>query len=706
MRLDDQRLALPEAALLGALVLAGSFLVSTARAEPVLRRVVLSSGGVGQFEFEADVDGNAALNLDVPLAQVDDVLKSLVVDDPAGPSSGVRLPGRQPLAESFRTLPFKPEAFASSEALLGSLVGEHIKIPKTGVQGSILAVSAVVGNEAGGGGFPARSVRHRLTIATSDGIQSMVLEDTPDIEFSSAALRSQIAQALDAIAAQRVQDRRTLVLQLAQGGRRHVRFGYVVQAPVWKTTYRITQQPDGATHGSPSGVARLQAFAVVENLSGRDWNNVSVVLTSGRPVLFHTPLYQAMMAQRPEAPLDLGASLIPQLDEAEPGTPSPRPARFGLTEGMPPPPPAMAAPPPPFIPPADIPIQPPPPPVQGRMMFAGETPEGPPPTDISQSVAQVEFRLAAPVTAPSGQSLLLPILDRAIPAERIALFQQASNSVHPLVALKLTNDSTGAMPPGLVTLFERHNDGSLGYVGDARIPAIEPGEDKLASFASDLGVTVDVQRNSSQVTTGAQISKGVIYLKYRLRDVTSYRVTTPKSGSRTLLVEQPKIDGYDLTDPSGKDVTTTPQAYRVSRDIPAGTTQTVSLVMEHTAGDQIDIGQKDTSQMRAWSVNGAIPQAVRNAVARAASLKQDLDSRNDAVSSLEDRINAIVTDQDRVRKNLASVPPNSDLQRRYLGTLQIQENDLASLRSQADAARKQAAQADATLKTYLASLNL
>ena len=691
-------------ALLAPFLLAAASLLLPAHADPVLRRVVLSSGGVGQFEFEADVEGNAALNLDVPLAQVDDVLKSLVVDDPAGPSSGVRLPGRQPLSESFRTLPFKPDAFASSEALLGSLVGEHIRIPKTGIQGAILAVSAAIGGDPNAGGFPTRSVRHRLTIATSDGIQSMILEDTPAIEFSSATLRGQIAQALDAIAAQRVQDRRTLVLQLAQGGRRHVRFGYVVQVPVWKTTYRVTLQQDAAGHDASSKGARLQAYAVVENLSGRDWNNVSVVLTSGRPVLFHTPLYQAMMAQRPEAPLDLGASLIPQVDEAEPAMAPPRRTRFGLTEGMPPAPPAMAAPPPPFIPPPAMPIQPPQ--AESKIIVAGETPEGPPPTEISQSVAQVEFRLAEPVTAPSGQSLLLPILDRTIPAKRLALFQQAASSVHPLVALKLTNDSAGAMPPGLVTLFERHGDGTLGYVGDARIPAIEPGEDKLASFAVDLGVSVDVQHSNSQVTTGAEISKGVIYLHYRLRDVTNYRVTTPKNGGRTLLVEQPKIDGYELTEPAGKDVTTTPQAYRVSSDLPAGTTQTLSLVMQHNAGDQVDIGQRDASQMLAWSVNGVIPQAVRSAVAHAVSLRQELDARNDAVSSVKDRIDAIVADQDRVRKNLESVPPNSDLQRRYLATLQTQENDLASLRTQADAARRQAAEADAALKTYLATLNL
>ena len=32
-----------------------------------LQRIMLSSGGVGYFEYEATVDGNAALSLDVPL---------------------------------------------------------------------------------------------------------------------------------------------------------------------------------------------------------------------------------------------------------------------------------------------------------------------------------------------------------------------------------------------------------------------------------------------------------------------------------------------------------------------------------------------------------------------------------------------------------------------------------------------------------------
>ena len=63
-------------------------------AEPALSRVMLSSGGVGYVEYEATVAGNATLRLPVPLAQVDDVLKSLVVFDSAGGVGAVTLPGQ------------------------------------------------------------------------------------------------------------------------------------------------------------------------------------------------------------------------------------------------------------------------------------------------------------------------------------------------------------------------------------------------------------------------------------------------------------------------------------------------------------------------------------------------------------------------------------------------------------------------------------
>ncbi len=626
-----------------------------AAGEPVLRRVVLSSGGVGQFEFEADVSGAAALQIDIPLDQVDDVLKSLTVDDAAGAAQSVRLPGQQPLSESFRTLPFKPESFASPEALLGSLVGERVRIASIGATG----------------------------------------EDTPDIAFASATLRGQIATALAAIAAQRVQDRRMLTITLADGPARHVRFAYVVPVPVWKTSYRVTLAADA---GRP---AHLEAFAVVENLSGRDWKDVDVTLTSGRPVLYHTPLYQPVFSSRPEAPVADAAGLAPAVDAYAA-------VAAVAQEGAPPPPQAVPhggpfIPPPVqrFLPSTQLLLNKP---LANRKQ--SQPPFVPPPAAIDQSIADVDFHLTNAVSAASGQSLLLPIIDRSVPARRVAYFQPQTDPVHPLVALELTNDTGGALPPGLVTLFDTGAGGHPAYVGDARIAAIQPGEERLASFALDLAVTVDVSRHAAQHVTGGTIADGMLTLKQQDRQVTDYRVTTPQSGSRTLVVEQAKSADVTLVEPAGKSVRATPDVWRVTQDVAAGTTQTITLVTEQTTEDTRALTGVDGPAAILMTSNADLPDAVRQAIKHAAEMHQAEYVLQAQLGVLQTRISDIVTDQQRLRSNLAAVPPGSALQRRYLDNLQSQENALEDLRGQSDDVQKKVDEAGDALEKYVRGLKL
>lgn len=673
-------------------------------AEPQLTQVTLSTGGVGQFAFTAQVDGRATLPLDVPLDQMDDLLKSLEIDDPAGSPATVRLPGRQPLAESFRTLPFGPGAFASPEALLGALVGEAVRVPGSGAAGTILSVTPFDITLPNAGGA---LTRHRITLATAAGIDTLVLEEVPGLELASDTLRRQIGAGLQAIAAQRVQDRRTLQVGLGDGGARTVRFGYVVPAPVWKASYRLT-----APAGAGTGQARLQGFAVVENLSGRDWHDVQMVLTSGQPVLYHTPLYEAVYTARPEAPVEVANRLTPPVD---PGAlPSPAPPPEDAPSPMAPPPPRPAR--------------------SMAMQAAPAEPQEPPPppADVRQSVAQVRFRLASPVTAASGESLLLPILDRAFPARRVALFRPDVDPVHPLVALLLTNDGPGALPPGLVTLYETSSDdaakagdakagdakagdakagdakagnmqGSPAYIGDARLPAIQPGEDRLASFATDLPVRVEMTQGEDTVITAARAARGVMELTRRVRATTTYRITTPADAGRTLLIEQPKREGWTLAEPQAA---ATPTHYRITRDVPPGTTATVTVVLERPRTECLALTGAGTAQLAALAGQDGFPAPLRAALARAAALRTELDRRTAAAADVQGRQAAIVADQDRLRRNLAAVPSGSVLQGQYLAALQKQEADLTALAAKRDAAQHAVDEADAALKDYLGALTL
>ena len=170
-----------------------------------------------------------------------------------------------------------------------------------------------------------------MTLLTDSGLQQFILEDAENLQFADAALRDKVGQALLAIQSNRAKDARTLELAARGQGRRTVRVAYIVEAPVWKASYRLTLPADPAARRS----AALQGWATVENLSGQDWKDVELTLVSGRPVAFHQALYEAYYVTRPEVPVEVAGRLMPDIDRGGVAVPSQQ-------GGAPPPPPASA----------------------------------------------------------------------------------------------------------------------------------------------------------------------------------------------------------------------------------------------------------------------------------------------------------------------------------------------------------------------------
>ena len=96
-------------------------------ADLVLKRAVLGTGGVGYFEYEATVTGKDTLTLRARLDQVDDILKSMIILDPAGAGSAT-LPGKAGADEAFNALPFSRSDLDSMPALMSALKGAEIKV--------------------------------------------------------------------------------------------------------------------------------------------------------------------------------------------------------------------------------------------------------------------------------------------------------------------------------------------------------------------------------------------------------------------------------------------------------------------------------------------------------------------------------------------------------------------------------------------------
>lgn len=672
-----------------------------------LKRVMLSAGGVGYFEYEAQVEGNATLPLSVRLDQVDDVLKSIVVYDDKGVAGTIRLPGREPLAQIFRDLPFGPEALSSPVMLLNSLPGAQIRA--TGARQVEGRLVRVVPEEMALPDLGGVITRHRVSVMSAGGIQTFLFEDADSVEFTDPELRAQIDGALAAVSAHRTRDRRTLEILSSGQGKRTIRVGYVVAAPLWKASYRLTVTDETAD------TARLQGWAVLENMSGQEWKDVELTIVSGNPVTFRQALYTAYYVHRPEIPVEVLGRVLPAPDTGaidmkelaemeydeefrrsqramEPGDGMVGGAMAdwaeeGIAGNM------MAKQAAPLR--AAPAMPPPPPPGQARILAAAS----------KEAATQVTFRIPYPVSVESGQSLLVPVIDREVPAQRIALYQPSTHDRHPLASVRLTNDGETGLPPGVLTLYETGPAGAS-YVGDAQLSTLPTGDERLVSFALDQKALVDREIESTQVIGKGRIVRGVLELTYEQEQLTTYRLKAPAKEAREILIEHPRMPGWKIVKPTEAEVELTDGMYRIRHKLEAGEKAEIEVVLTHPDLQTFAlIGQRGNFYM-AFAENGELDPKLKKAFAEMARLRDVVDGRQRRMQELEGERQRIHQEQKRIRDNLSRVPHGSDLQKRYLAKLDQQEDALEALLGEAEQTRLAMEQANKKLGDYIRSLDI
>ena len=148
-----------------------------------------------------------------------------------------------------------------------------------------------------------------LNLFTETGLMSLRLTSDTSVRLLDARLNKELHDALTTLATQTDEQRRQVSLHFAGKGKREVRVGYVTEAPLWKMSYRLLI---GGANPANTGKPYLQGWAMVENTSDDDWQNVRLSLVSGRPISFIQDLYQPLYLPRPVVGPDVVASPYPQ----------------------------------------------------------------------------------------------------------------------------------------------------------------------------------------------------------------------------------------------------------------------------------------------------------------------------------------------------------------------------------------------------------
>src|SRR4051794_3977504 len=281
------------------------------QAELPLKQVVLFSSGVGYFQREGTVTDDARVDLTFDVRDINDLIKSMVLRDlDKGSITAVSYDSSAPVERTLKSFAVDLTGNPTLADLLNKARGAKVELtlaaPQAG-QGAT-ATGSVIGIErqkvpvAGGKEVTEVSV---LNLWCADGIKAFKLPEVQRLRFLNSALEAEFKKALETLAASHDTAKKAVSIRCAGEGKRRVQVSYVVENPVWKTSYRLVLGT------KKEEKPYLQGWAVVENASDEDWKDVRMALVSGRPISFQMDLYTPLYVHRPTAQLEMFQSLRP-----------------------------------------------------------------------------------------------------------------------------------------------------------------------------------------------------------------------------------------------------------------------------------------------------------------------------------------------------------------------------------------------------------
>jgi hypothetical protein len=480
---------------------------------------------------------------------------------------------------------------------------------------------------------------------------------------------------------------KNLLVTLNAGGNRAVSLSYVIPAPVWKVSYRLDLS---------GSVPFLQGWAIVDNDSDTDWNQVQLSLLTGRPVSFIQNLYPPYHLYRPTVPLAIAG--IAESRTYDSGYAQDSRAKLAVEERM-----EMEAASGRNAIPQYAPV-PAPPPAVAEAQMSSVTGGSMQAASVSSLGDQFEFTIKSPVTLERRQSAMLPLVEGAVKADKTLVLSGSRTSsgviIHPAICAELTNTSGMKLPAGPITVY----DGGS-YAGDALIEFFPENEKRLISYGDDLSVTGNSSYAGTRYITAVNITGGVMTISRRQSHEREYTIRNASEEAKKLIIEHPVTSGSELIEPRTADDRTA-NLYRFNRELAARTTLSFKVREETPVSERITLAQLRPDAFLSYSTNQEIPANVRTVLTRAIQLKGIADNALTAQAQLEAQRSRLVTEQDRIRRNLEAAGNQNPQGQEYLRRLSDMDSEIDSLNSSLDAAIKETERTKREYDNYLATISI
>jgi hypothetical protein len=692
-----------------------------------LTQVILFNSGVGYFQREGSVEGNARIDMTFPVNDVNDLLKSLLLEDLGGGKiSTISYDSQDPIEHTLKAFALDLTYNPTFGQLINQARGEKIEVTLKEGNNQPSAVNGVIlGMESS---LDGNKEVHQLNLLCSEGLRCMPLAQVQRLRFLNVTLDGELRSALDVLAGKHDSRKKAVSLSFTGEGKRDVRVGYVVENPLWKASYRLKFDKDGKV--------TLQSWAIIENTTDEDWKDVRLALVAGRPISFQMDLYQSLFVPRPTVEPDLFASLRPPTFNGAMITSGNNmnlnPAQQQMANQLQQntlannfafnnnndrnyyqngvfannsalnryqADPAMN-PNGQFI-------------VRGNSRLSyeelqirrvqqqqqkinkdqalklGSTIAAIDPRELAnlqeeqQSEDSYQYVIDQKVTVPRQKSAMLPLMNEEVKGTRLSIFNEKVHGKHPMLGLRFKNTTGQPLMQGPVMVHEGGR-----YAGDARILDMQPNEERLLAYAVDLGTEVlGVDTQKPERIVSAKVVRGVLKSTCTLQKTKTYHIKNRSKQDRTVVVEHPFSTDWKLVS-EDKPVEISREVYRFEVKVPSGKLVKFDVTEERSQTVTGLLNTLDDATLKLYISSTVTGDKMKEALKKIVETRQSIAGDQSEVKSMEERLKAIVDDQVRLRANIERVPQQSEVYKRYLAKFDTQETQIEKLQSDLEKKRE------------------
>jgi hypothetical protein len=444
-----------------------------------------------------------------------------------------------------------------------------------------------------------------------------------------------------------------------------------------------------------------------------DWDGVELSLVAGAPHSFIQQLSQPYYGRRPVMPLPESVQLSPQTHAAALETMGvaggvPGGAAGGSMGGVlggvvggigsgsgggtgggtfrtpaPPPPPAM---------PEEVEVE--------------EAREESEPVAEGNALGDLfEYKLKERVTIRKNQSALVPILQTDVAAEKVSLWSESLGVARPLRALWLNNASSLTLDGGSFSVLDSNT-----FAGEGIVEAIKPGERRLLSYATDLGLLVNTKDESNRErVTRVRINRGMMVTISEEREKKTYIVRNEDTTPHILVIEHPARPEWKLSAETPQPEEKAAGLYRFRLTVEPKETERLVINEAKPLYSQYELKALTDDQvellLRQKSINPDVEKALRGVTTQ----KNVLAEFDGQIKAQQKLIDQIFADQGRLRENMKSLKGSAEektLLQRYTKQLDEEETQLDALRKKKQDLEAQQQLADALLRNMIQQLQM